>query len=152
MSDFKLRPCPICGNQPEILTVKNNYGPGGCKTFYFVDCGLCNLSFGLQREWSDVNKLTEAWNVRITTDDLKRQLEKARLQAAECQRDRDKAYSKLSDPRAHAEALAHGLKEILYVYNQLISHGVIETPVATLRYTAKKSAENALAAYRNREE
>jgi len=62
----KLKPCPFCGELPE-LNMMNIYGKTGSSVKYSYTCSNCGL---LMIEW-DKEKLIKTWNTRCEYETVK---------------------------------------------------------------------------------
>ena len=57
MSEIRLKPCPFCGGQAEVVRVTDKY-PN-----YVVNCRKCRISTAW---YADVKQLSEFWNKRAS--------------------------------------------------------------------------------------
>ena len=68
MSKLELKPCPLCGYEPEICQSEAYIGRDG---HYFIQCAACAWVFGYQTDcggiYSTLELAAKDWNKSIST-------------------------------------------------------------------------------------
>ena len=73
MSKTKLKPCPFCGGEAEIVYALHDYNLWG------VRCKNCDASVECSIEEDSEENAVKAWNTRKPVDDVLERLEKLKM-------------------------------------------------------------------------